>query len=111
MHGRRFRERKRNKLRIISQELFSCGLRNFLFAAVPDPDPIEAADNPHDPDRGQGGGGDDDDGARASSRGRHRSRRSCRASLARDVLPAPEGFDGRCPNHYFEYIVVLSGVW
>jgi hypothetical protein len=31
--------------------------------------------------------------------------------LARDVLPAPEGFDGRCPNHYFEYIVVLSGVW
>ena len=57
MHGRRFRERKRNKLRIISLELFSCGLRNVLFAAVPDPDPIEAADNPHDPDRGQGGGG------------------------------------------------------
>ena len=102
MHGRRFRERKRNKLRIvISLELFNCGLRNVPFAAVPDPDPVEAADNPHDPDRGQGGGGDDD--ARSSSHGRHRSRRSCRASLARDVLPAPEGFGGRCPNHYYGY--------
>ncbi len=102
MRGRRFRERKRNKLRIvISLELFNCGLRNVPFAAVPDPDPVEAADNPHDPDRGQGGGGDD--GARSSSHGRHRSRRSCRASLARDVLPAPEGFGGRCPNHYFGY--------